>query len=125
MRGLKCGGRQRGTPNKTTREIRELARVEGPACIEMLAAFRDDDTKPPAARIEACKVLLDRGYGRSTMQVQIEATVTHDYYGLTTDELAARAEQLARALRGEEEAKRLLLEAPAALDGEVVDDTQG
>lgn len=58
-------GRKKGTPNKATAEIKELAREHGPKAIAALARILssgDSDT----ARIAAAKELLDRGYGKST-----------------------------------------------------------
>lgn len=63
----KSGGRQKGTPNKATAEIKELARKHGPACIKRLAkiAQSEDDAKA----IPAIRELLDRGYGRAAQPV--------------------------------------------------------
>lgn len=63
-------GRKKGTPNKVTAEIRELAREHGPAAIQALAQLlmsADSDT----ARIAAAKELLDRGYGKATATQEI------------------------------------------------------
>lgn len=58
-------GRQKGTPNKATAEIKALARAHGPHVVETLAdimANSGSDT----ARIAAARELLDRGYGKAT-----------------------------------------------------------
>lgn len=63
-------GRKKGTPNKATAEIKELARAHGPAAINALATLlkaADSDT----ARIAAAKELLDRGYGKATATQEI------------------------------------------------------
>lgn len=63
-------GRKKGTPNKATAEIKELAREHGPAAIKALAQLlmsADSDT----ARIAAAKELLDRGYGKATATQEI------------------------------------------------------
>jgi hypothetical protein len=59
------GGRQKGTPNKSTAAIKELAQTYGPDVITRLAeiALRSSDL---TAAISASKELLDRGYGKST-----------------------------------------------------------
>lgn len=63
--GKKFGGRQKGTPNKSTAEIRELAQEFGPEAIRRLVSLmrQRDDHK---VQLAAAKELLDRGYGRPT-----------------------------------------------------------
>ena len=64
----KSGGRKAGTPNKATKDIKELARVHGPEVIEgLVRLFREADGD--AARIAAAKEILDRGYGRPTQPI--------------------------------------------------------
>ena len=69
--GERRGGRQKGTPNKTTGEIREVARRYGPAVIERLAKMSGIIPGTPAdsyaVQVAAMKELLDRGYGRATL----------------------------------------------------------
>lgn len=72
--GRKTGGRQKGTPNKATAEIRSLAQAYGPAIVERLAIMAGvavDTLGQPvkgadsdAAQIAAMKELLDRAYGK-------------------------------------------------------------
>lgn len=77
--GHKTGGRQAGTPNKATNEIKALAQSYGPAAIMRLAelgGFLADPSDPTgtsrlkaaeseAVQVAAAKELLDRGYGKS------------------------------------------------------------
>lgn len=77
--GEKTGGRQKGTPNKATAEIKALAQQFGPAAILRLAemaGFAPDPADPTghtklkgaeseSAQIAATKELLDRGYGKA------------------------------------------------------------
>lgn len=73
--GNKTGGRQKGTPNKATAEVRALASEYGPDAFRQLAELaglaRDDAGKriPGAssetARISAIGMLLDRGFGKA------------------------------------------------------------
>lgn len=69
--GERRGGRQRGTLNRVTREIRALARVYGPAAIEEAAklAGLSDGGKFKAgseqAQIAAINIILDRAYGKA------------------------------------------------------------
>jgi hypothetical protein len=68
--GERRGGRQRGTPNKATADIKALARDYGPAAIAELARMSGIAGEPgaqtEAARVACLKELLDRGYGRAT-----------------------------------------------------------
>ena len=70
----KTGGRKKGTPNKHTAEVRELAQQHGPACIERLAEIAMGDN--PTAAVSACKELLDRGWGKSVAPIELSGTVT-------------------------------------------------
>lgn len=63
--GERRGGRQKGTPNKTVPEIRQLARSHCAEAIEgiiRLAKVGDTD----AVKLAAMKELLDRGLGKAT-----------------------------------------------------------
>ncbi len=70
MEGRKTGGRQKGSLNKSTLEIKELARAWGPAAIARLAKMSGLTDEPASASVSeqtqlgAMKELLDRGYGR-------------------------------------------------------------
>ena len=63
MKGLKTGGRQKGTPNRATAEVKALAQVHGPAIINELARLALQ-AESEQARVSACRELLDRGYGK-------------------------------------------------------------
>jgi len=65
----KTGGRQKGTPNKVTREIRETARMHGPVAIAELVRLISE-AQSEQVRIAACREILDRGYGKSRMAVE-------------------------------------------------------
>ena len=62
--GERRGGREKGTPNKATVEVRTLALAHGPAAIAELSRLMTEASNE-AARISACSVLLDRAYGRA------------------------------------------------------------
>ncbi len=67
---VKTGGRTKGTPNKSTAEIKELAQTYSAKALETLATIMrnsDNDT----ARIAAAKELLDRGYGKVTQPMEV------------------------------------------------------
>lgn len=63
--GERRGGRQKGTPNKVTADVRALAQAYGPKALEVLAEIMQSKSQPPAARVSAAKELLDRAYGKA------------------------------------------------------------
>lgn len=62
--GTKTGGRQRGTPNKATAEVRDLALDHGPAAVAELARLAAE-AQSETARIAACNAIIERAYGRA------------------------------------------------------------
>lgn len=61
-------GRPKGALNKVTAEVKELAQKHGPDAIKTLAKLAkgaDSD----AAKIAACRELLDRAYGKAAQPV--------------------------------------------------------
>jgi hypothetical protein len=63
-KGKKTGGRQAGTPNKATAEIKALAQVHGAAAVAELARI-SLKSKSDNARVAAIRELLDRAYGKA------------------------------------------------------------
>lgn len=64
----KTGGRKKGTPNKATASIKELARQYTTEALEALVGvLRNSETD--AAKVSAAKEILDRGYGKATTVV--------------------------------------------------------
>lgn len=62
--GERRGGRQKGTPNKATAEIKEVARLHGVDAVNRLAhLMMHADSE--AAQVAAANSLLDRGYGKA------------------------------------------------------------
>lgn len=62
-------GRKRGQVNKLTADVKALAQDYGPGAIETLGRLmREADSD--AARIAACRELLDRAYGKATQHMQ-------------------------------------------------------
>src|SRR5688572_27672470 len=82
--GERRGGRQKGTPNKATAEVRELAGEHGPAALMELARLSTEATTD-TARIQACNAILDRAYGRALPGriVTIELPDTSTVEGVT------------------------------------------
>jgi hypothetical protein len=70
MRGTKTGGRQKGTPNKVTREIGDAAREYSAVALKELARLAQH-AKSEAARVAACRELLDRGHGRAPQGISL------------------------------------------------------
>lgn len=70
--GKKTGGRVKGTPNKATAEIKAAAQRHGQACIDALVDILKNG-ESEQARIAAAKELLDRGYGKSQQNIELEA----------------------------------------------------
>lgn len=62
-KGVRQGGREKGTPNKATRELRLAAQKYSKRCLLILydIALKGDND---ANRIAAVRELFDRGYGK-------------------------------------------------------------
>lgn len=67
----KTGGRQKGSPNRATADIKALAQVHGPDAVGTLASIMADESVPPAARVAAAKELIDRGYGKAVQPTEL------------------------------------------------------
>lgn len=64
----KSGGRQKGTPNKATADVKALAGKHGPAAIaEAVRIMQNSDSD--AARISAINTILDRAYGKASQPI--------------------------------------------------------
>lgn len=59
----KQGGRQKGTPNKATADIKAACQKHGPEMVKHLVEIAGNKEHP--ARVQAIKELLDRGYGKA------------------------------------------------------------
>ena len=74
MKRPKTGGRQKGTPNKTTAGLKALAGKHGKEAISaLLVLAREGDNEN--IRLAAWKELLDRGYGKPAQSVEIGVAV--------------------------------------------------
>lgn len=62
--GERRGGRQKGVPNKVSRELKELARQYTDDALNALVEVLGSDSD--AARVAAARELLDRGYGKAS-----------------------------------------------------------
>lgn len=70
-KGIKTGGRQPGTRNKVTADVKAIAQEHGPSVIAMLAGIALNAKKSDLARIAAGKELLDRAYGKALQGIEM------------------------------------------------------
>lgn len=71
----KTGGREKGTPNKISLDVKELAQEYTSEAVEALATImRDGDSA--AARVAAIKELLDRAHGKPKQAVDVAGALT-------------------------------------------------
>jgi hypothetical protein len=68
--GKKFGGRKKGTPNKVTLEVKDLALPYGPQAISVLCSIMMDEEKTDQVRIAASKEILDRAYGKAPQHIE-------------------------------------------------------
>jgi hypothetical protein len=68
-KGVRYGGRARGTPNRSHAEIREIIRSYGPELVGRLIGVIRGADKELAFR--ALQYAFDRGYGRPAQEVQL------------------------------------------------------
>jgi len=62
-------GRKKGTPNKSTAELKKLAQVYTQDALDALAKILKDDKQPASARVSAANALLDRAFGKPTQAI--------------------------------------------------------
>lgn len=67
--GRKTGGRTKGTPNKATASIKELAGKHSEEAVKTLLSVMQNTAEPAAARVSAAKEILDRAHGKATQPV--------------------------------------------------------
>ncbi|MFC7516600.1 hypothetical protein ACFQUU_16445 [Herbaspirillum sp. GCM10030257] len=73
----KTGGRKKGTPNKLTEQIRELAMNLGPEAVASIAALMRSSTNP-AIILASARELLDRGFGKPGQYQIVEMVPLHE-----------------------------------------------
>ena len=88
MKRKKTGGRRAGTPNKATREVKDLARAYVPAAIKELGRLATK-AESETARVAAIGMLLDRAHGKPAQAVKHSGTVgTYDLSKLTDEQIS-------------------------------------
>ena len=68
--GRKTGGRRKGTPNKNTASLKELASKHGPEAIKEIRAIAKT-AENEQTRLAAWRELLDRGFGKPAQYNEI------------------------------------------------------
>ena len=66
----KTGGRQAGTPNKATADVKAVAATYTTSALETLAEIMQDGTAPHSARVAAANALLDRAVGKPRQEIE-------------------------------------------------------
>lgn len=74
-KGRKTGGRQAGVPNRATAELKAVAGEYTAEAIEILIGIARA-SESDAAKVSACRELLDRGHGKSTQAITADQNVT-------------------------------------------------
>ncbi len=93
----KTGGRQKGTPNKATKDVKEAAREHGPAALKRINKLTNDEN--PRVALAACKEILDRAYGKTVQHIDAELSV---YDSLSLEEKEALLVALDASIDDEE-----------------------
>jgi len=82
--GERRGGRQKGTPNKVTANVKAVAGDYTVEALDILVTLMRNPNTPPAARIAAAREVLDRGHGRPAQALTgmdsappVAITITH------------------------------------------------
>lgn len=68
--GERRGGRQKGTPNRITADIKALAQEYGPEAIATIVGIMRN-SENDTARLAASKEIVDRGYGKAVQGVEL------------------------------------------------------
>jgi hypothetical protein len=76
-------GNPGGRP-KELESIRGAARLAAPDALKALTRLAMSSSTPPAARVAACREILDRAYGKPTQAVELSGDV-----GMTLDSVFA------------------------------------
>lgn len=73
-KGVRLGGRQKGTPNKATADVKAVASQYTEEAVQTLAKImRDSDSD--AAKVAAVKEILDRAHGKARQALDVDANV--------------------------------------------------
>lgn len=75
-KGVRVGGRKKGTPNKATADVKAAAQQYTEQALRTLAEIMNSSEHPAAARVSAANVLLDRGHGKPSQAVELDANMS-------------------------------------------------
>jgi hypothetical protein len=109
-KGIKTGGRVKGSVNKVTATLRELAQPHTEEALNLLLALMRDDSINPDTRLRAAMQILDRGHGKPRQELEVKQDVTNPFPPrevLDAIYEKAMAESKAREERMREERKKL------------------
>lgn len=67
--GERRGGRVKGTPNKATASLKDIAREYTQEALDALVGVLRASHEPAAARVSAANAILDRGYGKPSQLI--------------------------------------------------------
>lgn len=86
--GRKTGGRRKGTPNRATASLRDIAQQYTVESVEALVNVLRREDAPAIAVVAAANALLDRGHGKPKQELDVHGKVTLEQ--LVTESLKAR-----------------------------------
>jgi len=72
--GERRGGRQKGSVNLSTREMKAKAQGYGDEALDILMEIARDTNAPTHERIMAAEKVLDRGYGKPAQQIKTHSS---------------------------------------------------
>ncbi len=71
--GMRIGaGRKAGVPNKLTFILKEAAAEHGNEILSTLMGIIRDSETPANVTVAACRELLDRGFGRPAVSIEVQ-----------------------------------------------------
>lgn len=76
-KGFKTGGRQKGSINRATADIKDAAAQYSTQALTVLVEVANDVAAAPAARVAAANAILDRAHGKARQSVEIEGNEEH------------------------------------------------
>lgn len=74
-KGTRIGGRQKGTPNKATADVKAVAQQYTDEAVKALATIMRD-SESDAAKVAAIREILDRGHGKARQSIDLDANLT-------------------------------------------------
>ena len=81
---------QSGNPGgrpKALREVEEVARSHSPLALKTLAEIAKNEDAPPAARVSAASILLDRAWGKPAQTIHAKHSEEGEPSELTDEQL--------------------------------------